>query len=86
MRIDPHTVAKALGGEVHGNIVRAPGPGQKPTDRSLKVKVDPNLSDGFTVTDFYGSVDWRHGKDYVRERLGEPAERVNDSETVAFCI
>jgi AAA domain-containing protein len=73
MRIDPHTVAEALGGEVHGNIVRAPGPGQKPTDRSLKVKVDPNLSDGFTVTDFYGSVDWRHGKDYVRERLGEPA-------------
>jgi hypothetical protein len=71
--LDPHTVAKALGGEVHGNIVRAPGPGQKPTDRSLKVKVDPNLSDGFTVTDFYGSVDWRDGKDYVRERLGEPA-------------
>jgi hypothetical protein len=72
MSLDPHTVAKALGGEVHGNIVRAPGPGQKPSDRSLKVKVDPNLSDEFTAVDFYGSIDWRDAKDYVRERLGEP--------------
>ena len=58
MNLDPHTVARALGGEVsNGNIVRAPSPGQKPTDRSLKIKISDDLSDGFSVTDYYGGDD-----------------------------
>jgi AAA domain len=72
-RLDPQTIARALGGEAHGNIVRAPSPGQKPTDRSLKVKVSDDLSGGFTVTDYYGgSYSWEDLKDYVREQVGEP--------------
>jgi AAA domain len=72
MNLDPHAVARALGGEVsNGNIVRAPSPGQKPTDRSMKIKIGGDLSDGFSVVDFYGS-DWRDAKDHVRERLGMP--------------
>jgi len=34
------TVAKALGGEVNGGQVLAPGPGHSAKDRSLSVKID----------------------------------------------
>jgi hypothetical protein len=72
--LDPHTFARALGGEANGNIVRAPSPGQKPSDRSLKIKISDDLSDGFSVIDFYGTGDWRDAKDYVRSAIGAPWE------------
>ena len=67
--LDLRSIAKALGGEVSGGQVLAPGPGHSPKDRSLSVKPDPNAPDGFTVHDFAGG-DWKAGKDFVREKLG----------------
>jgi hypothetical protein len=63
-------VAHLLGGEVSGhNQVKAPGPGHKPGDRSLSIKLDPSAPDGFIVHSFAGD-DPLVCKDYVREKLG----------------
>ena len=43
------TLAHALGGEVSGGQVLAPGPGHSATDRSLSIKLDSNAPDGFFV-------------------------------------
>jgi hypothetical protein len=43
--VDPGNLAKALGGEVSGREIRAPGPGHSEEDRSLSVKVDPGAPD-----------------------------------------
>src|SRR5271169_527210 len=72
-RLDPQSVARALGGDASGSTVRAPSPGQKPSDRSLKIEFGDDLSDGFNVTDYYGSgYSWEDLKDYVRDKVGEP--------------
>ena len=65
-------VARALGGEVCGNQVRAPGPGHNPQDRSLTVKLEANAPDGFIVHTFSPRDDPLHAKDYVRAKLGLP--------------
>jgi hypothetical protein len=39
-------IAHALGGEVRGNQVLAPGPGHSSKDRSLSIKLDPNAPGG----------------------------------------
>jgi hypothetical protein len=62
-------MARALGGEVCGNQVRAPGPGHSPKDRSLSVKLELSAPDGFLVHSFAGD-DPIVCKDYVRQRLG----------------
>jgi hypothetical protein len=73
MSLNPHTVARALGGEARGNQVSAPGPGHESKgDRSLSILIDPNAPDGFVVNTFAGD-DPMVCKDYVRERLGLPA-------------
>jgi hypothetical protein len=41
MILDPRGVAHALGGQVAGRNVVAPGPGHSRTDRSLSIKLDP---------------------------------------------
>jgi hypothetical protein len=44
MRLDPRTVARALGGDVSGCNILAPGAGHSPADRSLSiflVRVEP---------------------------------------------
>ena len=71
-------IAARLGGEVcngsDGPYVAAPGPGHRPKDRSLTVKIDPSAPDGFLVNSF--SDKDRDGialKDYVRDRAGLPA-------------
>ena len=66
---DLRSAAHALGGEVSGEQVLAPGPGHSPKDRSLSVKPDPNAPGGFLVESFAGD-DWKICKDYVREKLG----------------
>lgn len=65
-------LADTLGGDVISKrYVLCPGPGHSRNDRSLKVKFS---SDGtFTVTSFAND-DWRECKDYVRQRLGLPAD------------
>ena len=54
--LDPHAVARALGGNVSGCDVVAPGPGHSRADRSLSVKLDPSAPDGFIVHSFAGDV------------------------------
>jgi hypothetical protein len=67
-------IARALGGEVSGNQVLAPGPGHSPEDRSLCVKLGTN--GGFVVFSHAGD-DTFHCKDHVRERLGLPPFKGN---------
>ena len=49
------TVAKALGGEISGGQVLAPGPGHSPKDRSLSVKLDASAPDGFRRSQFFAA-------------------------------
>jgi len=60
------SLAAALGGEVSGDQVLAPGPGHSPEDRSLSVKL---VGDDVVVHSFAGD-DFRDAKDYVREKVG----------------
>jgi hypothetical protein len=73
---DPHSLAKALGGEGRGNEILAPGPGHSAEDRSLSVKVDPGARDGFIVHSHAGD-DWQKCRDYVREKAGLGAFKPN---------
>lgn len=63
------TIARALGGQVIGNQVLAPGPAHSRHDRSMAVWIDTNAPDGFRCHSFAGD-DWRECRDCVRERLG----------------
>jgi AAA domain len=72
MNYSPQQVAAALGGEVSGREVLAPGPNHSPKDRSLSVKLDPAAPDGFVVHSFSGD-DPLQWKDHVRSKLGVAA-------------
>ena len=63
------TLAKALGGEVNGSQVLAPGPGHSTIDRSLSVKLDSSAPDGFLTHSFAGD-DAIICRDYVRVKAG----------------
>jgi hypothetical protein len=63
--IDLRTVARALGGEVSGDQVRAPGPYHRRRDRSLSVKPSGAARDGFVCHSFV-----RTCRDYVNSQLG----------------
>jgi putative DNA primase/helicase len=67
--IDPKVCARALGGEVRGQEILAPGPGHSAADRSLSVKLDADAPDGFVVNSFAGD-DPIACRDYVREKAG----------------
>jgi AAA domain len=69
MNLSPQQLAAALGGEVSGSEVLAPGPGHSPKDRSLSIKIDPSAPDGFVTYSFAGD-DPLKCKDYVRDRAG----------------
>lgn len=75
------SIAKALGGEISGSRVIAPGPGHSSRDRSLQVTLDPGVSDGFVVHSYAGD-DWRICKDYVRSRLGLAAFRLGECQII----
>jgi hypothetical protein len=66
-----HEIARALGGEISGDQVRAPGPGHSSKDRSLSIKVSADAPDGFVVNSFTGD-DPITCKDYVRSKLDLP--------------
>ncbi|MET4526542.1 AAA family ATPase [Bradyrhizobium sp. JR18.2] len=61
-------LAVALGGEVSGNQVLAPGPGHSPKDRSMSVKLG---TDDYIVHSFAGD-DWKLCRDHIDERVGAP--------------
>ncbi|OSJ16846.1 hypothetical protein BST63_10530 [Bradyrhizobium canariense] len=69
MHISPQQLAQALGGEVSGNQILAPGPGHSPKDRSLSIRLDDAAPDGMVVHSFAGD-DPLICKDYVRDRAG----------------
>ena len=66
---DLHNLARALGGEVSGAQVLAPGPGHSQRDRSLSVRLSAVAPDGFIAFSHAGD-GWRECRDYVRDRLG----------------
>ena len=74
--LNAETVARALGGDVNGGQVLAPGPGHSAKDRSLSVKLDPNAPEGFLAHSFAGD-DPIVCRDYVREKVGIPAFKPN---------
>jgi hypothetical protein len=79
------SLARALGGEVSGNQVLAPGPGHSPKDRSLSVKLDAAAPDGFVVNSFAGD-DPIACKDYVRSKAGIEPFKANGKRKPAFDI
>jgi hypothetical protein len=76
---DLRSIARALGGEVAGRQVLAPGPGHSPRDRSLAICISNDAPDGFLVHSHSGD-DWRACRDFVRSRLGLPAWDPGDEE------
>jgi RecA-family ATPase len=70
------TLARALGGEIRGNQVLAPGPGHSAVDRSLAIKLDPTAPGGFVIHSFAND-DLGACRDYVREKCGLPAFKSN---------
>jgi hypothetical protein len=79
------SLARALGGEVNGNQVLAPGPGHSPKDRSLSVKLDAAAPDGFVVNSFAGD-DPIACKDYVRSKAGIAPFKPNGKRKPTFDI
>jgi putative DNA primase/helicase len=77
MTLDIRWIARALGGEILGRQILAPGPGHSRLDRSLSVRVDPDAPDGFIVHSFAGD-DPLVCKDHVRQRLGLPSWQPGD--------
>jgi len=63
-------IARAMGGDVTGDQVRAPGPGHSAKDRSLSIKLG-NGDDDLIVYSHAGD-DHLACKDYVRSKLGLP--------------
>jgi putative DNA primase/helicase len=68
MMLDPRVVARALGGDVTGRNILAPGPGHSRADRSLSIKIDPAARDGFIVHSFAGDLPIAC-RDHVRAAL-----------------
>jgi RecA-family ATPase len=67
----------ALGGDVIGDQVRAPGPGRSAMDRSLSVRLDSSAPDGFTVHSSNGD-DETVCRNYVLRNLGLPKSNGHD--------
>ncbi|GAN52301.1 hypothetical protein ME121_6432 [Methylobacterium sp. ME121] len=79
MRMTVHSLtlrglARALGGEVAGDQVLAPGPGHSPADRSMAVRPSASHPDGFVVHSYCGD-DWRACRDHVAGVLGLADDR-----------
>lgn len=68
-------LAHALGGDISGGQVVAPGPGHGKRDRSLAVRPSDRAPNGFVVHAFAPSDDWRECRDYVAARLGLETNR-----------
>jgi putative DNA primase/helicase len=79
------SLARALGGEVSGSQVCAPGPGHSAKDRSLSIKLDPSAPDGFVVHSYAGD-DPIACKDYVRSKAGIEPFKANGKRKPPFDI
>src|SRR6266568_2349611 len=85
VNIDLRSLARALGGEVSGNQVLAPGPNHSSKDRSLSVKLDADAPDGFVVHSFAHD-DPIQCRDHVREKAGLAPFKPNGKRKPAFEI
>jgi putative DNA primase/helicase len=77
--LDVRIIARALGGEISGRQILAPGPGHSRLDRSLSIRIEPSAPDGFLCHSFAGD-DPIVCKDYVRQRLGLPKWKPGDEQ------
>jgi putative DNA primase/helicase len=75
-------IARALGGEISGRQVLAPGPGHSPGDRSLAVRLSRSAPDGLLVFSHCGD-DWRLCRKHVGERLNLARRRPDAEARVA---
>ena len=71
----PEDFTGALGGEICNGQLLCPGPNHSSRDRSMSVKLA--AGDDFIVHSHAGD-DWRHCRDYVRQRLGMPQWQPGD--------
>jgi putative DNA primase/helicase len=71
MTFSLQSTARALGGEVSGRRVLAPGPGHSPKDRSLAILISNDAPDGFVLHSFAND-HWKDCRDYVRQKLNLP--------------
>ena len=71
MNLSLQSIARALGGEVSGRRVLAPGPGHSPKDRSLAISISNDAPDGFVLHSFAND-HWKDCRDYVRQKLNLP--------------
>ena len=78
-------LANTLGGEVHGDQIRCPGPGHSAVDRSLSVKLSKEAPDGFLVNSFADD-DPIKCRDYVREKAGFPPFKPNSRQRLAVGV
>lgn len=69
-------IARAVGGDVSGGEVRAPGPGHTPQDRSLSIKLSASAPGGFIVYSHAGD-DFSECRDHVLHKLGLPPWQPN---------
>src|ERR1700730_11813323 len=76
------SLARALGGQVSGSAISAPGPGHSAHDRSLSVTPCATAPSGFLVHSFAGD-DPLVCIDYVRARLGLSPVRPGQASKVA---
>ena len=81
MNVSLRHIAQALGGELTGGQVLAPGPNHSASDRSLSVKLTET---GNLLVHSFAGDDPIACKDYIRARCGmpkwEPQESRSDSE------
>lgn len=77
--LDLRIIARALGGEISGRQILAPGPGHSRLDRSLSIRIESSAPDGFLCYSFAGD-DPIVCKDYVRQRLGLPEWKPGDEQ------
>jgi putative DNA primase/helicase len=66
-------LARALGGDVSGSQILAPGPGHSAKDRSLSIRLEESAPGGFLVHSFSGD-DPILCKNYVRDKLRLPLQ------------
>ena len=69
MITDLRSLARALGGEVVGGQVLAPGPAHSLRDRSLSVRLSASSPDGFLAHSHAGDP-WQACRDHVKAALG----------------
>ena len=73
MILDLRTIARALGGEVQGRQVLAPGPNHSRRDRSLSIRISADAPGGFVVNSF-AEDDFAACRDHVGAALGLPSD------------